>query len=175
MIERLRFEFLKLRSFIILLLLLVIFLLSYFFVNSEIEEYTNSAKNLEIDSDIEIIMKSFFNSYDIYGIYGHRIFLKPSPLMIFFYNSDIIEEIEGTIGTIEIIKIYFNVKGDKVLENPKVGFLDFGGILNIFGSLLMLILGVMTFKNRVFLFKGEKECFSRASFASCYWMPIFFF
>jgi cbb3-type cytochrome oxidase subunit 3 len=176
MLERLRFEFLKLRSFIILLLLLLIFLLSYFFVNSGIEEYKNIVKEQEIDVDIEVKQVENQPLYDQYGVIGHRIFILPSPLIIYFYNSSLLKDIESNISSSEVIKIYFNVKGDKILKKPTVGFRDFGGILNTFGSILMLILGVLAFKNREFPFKGEKRVFLhgflRLLLLNCYFILL---
>ncbi|UCH96060.1 MAG: hypothetical protein JSV88_04200 [Candidatus Aminicenantes bacterium] len=157
--ERLRFEFLKLCSFKIFPFLLLIFLLSFFKVYSGIEEYKDIVIELDIDLDIEMKLTEAQVSYEQYGIYGHRIFILPSPLIIYFYNSSLFNELESHISTSELIKIYINVRGDKILKKPTVGFKDFGGILNTFGSLLMLILGVMAFKNRVFPFKSEKRVF----------------
>jgi hypothetical protein len=97
--------------------------------------------------------------YEQYGIYGHRIFILPSPLIIYFANSSLFNELESHISNSELIKIYINVRGDKIFKKPTIGFRDFGGILNTFGSLLMLILGVMSFKNQVFPFMGEKRVF----------------
>lgn len=159
MIERLRFEFLKLRSFIILLLLLLISFISYFFVNSGIEKYKDIINELEIDIDMEFRQVENQPLYDQYGVIGHHIFILPSPLIIYFYNSSLLKELEGNISSSEVIEVYFNVKGDKILNKPTVGFRDFGSILNTFGSLLMLIMGVMAFKNREFPFKGEKRVF----------------
>jgi len=174
MIARLRFEFIKLCSIIIFPFLLAIFFLSLLVVNSGIKEYQEKYRELETNSKIENGIVEMQIRYEQYGIYGHRIFTMSSPLIIYFFNSSLFENLESNISTSEIIEIYSNIKGDKVFKKEDLEFGDFGSILNIFGSLLMVTLGVIAIKNRKLLFKGEKRVFLqillRLFLLDAYWL-----
>jgi hypothetical protein len=141
-------------------------------VNSGILEYKIVLKDLDTDIYYDEQFKNFHLTYDLYGVIGLRVFFKPSPLVIFFHNSSFVKELESSFSTNEIIKFYLNAKGKGIFKKSS-GFRDFSGILNVFGSLLMTIFGLMTYKNRIFAFNGEKK-FSRNVFIRLLILDVYF-
>jgi len=162
MCSRIKYEFSRLFSLKTIPIFLLFFIASLFLVNTGIAEYKNFLKDLAFDINIEYQNQKLFASYDQYSIIGYRTLLKPSPLIIFFHTSNILKNIESNIDTREMVRIIANSKGGEIFKKSK-GFGDFSGILNVFGALLMTMFGLMTFKNRIFAFKGERK-FSRNVF-----------
>jgi hypothetical protein len=154
--SRIKYEFSRLFSLKTIPIFLLFFMASLYLVNSGIVEYKNVLKDLEIVFDNEEQLKNFHITYEQYGAFGLNILFKPSPLVVFFHNSCLIKEIESSFNTFEILKIYLNAKGKEILKKSS-GYRDFSGILNVFGSLLMIIFGLMTYKNTILAFNGEKK------------------
>ncbi len=170
--SRIKYEFSRLFSLKTLPIFLLFFMASLFLVNSGIVEYKNVLNDLAIDIDIEYQNQKLFASYDQYSIIGYRVLLKPSPLIIFFHTSNMLKNIESNIDTREIVCIFANSKGGEIFKKGK-GFGDFSGILNVFGSLLMIIFGLMTYKNNIFAFDGERK-FSRNVFVRMLILDLYF-
>lgn len=162
MCSRIKYEFSRIFSLKTLPIFLLFFIASLFLVNTGIAEYKNFLKDLAIDIDIEYEKSNSHVNYDQYSLFGYRVLFKPSPLVIFFFNSSPVLDIEGFIDTSEVVRLYNNAKGSDILKK-RGSFRDFSGILNVFGALLMTIFGLMTFRNRIFTFKGERK-FSRNLF-----------
>jgi hypothetical protein len=154
--SRIRYEFSRLFSLKTLPIFLLFFMASLFLVNSGILEYKSFLNDLDIDIDIEYQKQKLFASYDQYSIIGYRALLKPSPLIIFFHTSNMLKNIESNIDTREMVGIFANSKGSEIFKKGK-GFGDFSGFLNVFGSLLMTIYGLMTYKNTILAFNREKK------------------
>jgi hypothetical protein len=141
-------------------------------VNTGILEYKNVLNDLAIDIDIEYQKQKSFASYDQYSIIGYRVLLKPSPLIIFFHTSNLLKNIESNIDTREMVWIFANSKGGEIFKKGK-GFGDFCGILNVFGALLMTIFGLMTYKNTLLAFNGERT-FTRNVFVRMLILDLYF-
>jgi hypothetical protein len=131
-------------------------MVSLFLVNSGIVEYKSFLKDLAIDIDIEYEKSNSHVNYDQYSLFGYRVLFQPSPLIIFFFNSSLVLDIEGFIDTSEVVRLYNNAKGSDIFKK-RGSFRDFSGILNVFGALLMTMFGLMTYKNNIFAFKGERK------------------
>jgi hypothetical protein len=83
-----------------------------------------------------------------------------------------LKNIESSIDTREMVRIFANSKGGEIFKKSK-GFGDLCGILNIFGAILMTMFGLMTFKNRIFAFNGERK-FSRNVFTRLLILDLYF-
>jgi ABC-type transport system involved in multi-copper enzyme maturation permease subunit len=154
--SRLKYEWLQIFSMRISLFLILIFIISLLAVNSGISDYKSFLDGLNIDIELDDMRANYQFSYDVYSIFGHRSFIAPSPLIIFFNKSDITGLIESNIDNTEVIQMLNNTKGSSILK--KAGsLLDFGRILKIFGPLFMIFLGVLSTKNKSFFFESEKK------------------
>lgn len=172
MYSKIKYEFSRIFSLKTLPIFLVFFIASLFLVNSGIAEYKSFLKDLAIDIDIEYDKSNSHVNYDQYSGFGYRVLFKPSPLIIFFFNSSLVLDIEGFIDTSEVVRLYHNAKGSDILKK-RGSFRDFSGILNVIGSLLMMMFGLITFKNRIFAFKGERK-FSRNVFIRVLILDLYF-
>lgn len=172
MLSRIKYEFPRIFSLKTLPIFLLFFIASLFLVNKGIAEYKSFLKDLAIDIDIEYEKSNSHVNYDQYSLFGYRVLFQPSPLMIFFFNSSLVLDIEGFIDTSEVVRLYNNAKGSDILKK-RGSFRDFSGILNVFGSLLMTMFGLITFKNNILAFNGERK-FSRNVFVRMLILDLYF-
>ena len=157
MIGVLKFEWERIFTRKNVILFLLILLISLYFVLLGISDYKKVIENKKNFSELEDQKVSQFLNYEQYGTVGFRVMFVHSPLVIFFRNSTVLGDIEGNVDASEIIKIYELQKGQKVF-NRKGNFCDFKSIIFIFGTLMMLYMGVMTFRSKalsVFFRKGS--------------------
>ena len=170
--SKIKYEFSRIFSLKTLPIFFLFFITSLFLVNSGIVEYKSFLKDLAIDIDIEFEKSNFHANYDQYALFGYRVLFQPSPLTIFFFKSGLVLDIEGFIDTSEVVRLYYNAKGSDILKNGG-SFRDFSGILNVFGSLIMSIFGLITYKNTIFAFDGERK-FSRNVFVRMLILDLYF-
>jgi energy-coupling factor transporter transmembrane protein EcfT len=83
----------------------------------------------------------------LYFTFGFRVILEPSVLVVFFSRSDFVRNIKARIDTSEIIEVYNERKGEKAfsVENR---FGDLNQSITVFGTLIMMMMGFLTFPNR---------------------------
>lgn len=120
-------------------------LFSFYFVYSGVSGYQDFKKEKENFIQYEKLKVKQYGNYEQYGSYGFRLLFQPSPLNIFF-NSSTLKTTETNIDTKEIIKINRSGKGKSIFQS--IGyFKGFSDFILLFGSLLMLYLGLTTFKS----------------------------
>jgi hypothetical protein len=133
-----------------LLFFVIITALALYFTLSGINEYRrfrNDEANF-IHYEREKIGK--YVNYSQYGAYGFRLLYAPSPLIVFFGNSSVLQELESNIDVTEIIKVSHSFKG-KNLFLYRGYFKDFSGVIFLFGSLFMLYMGMSCFKSLAYV------------------------
>ena len=129
-----------------LLFFLVISSLAFYFTFTGINEYRWSRGDEANFAHYEGEKIGTYVNYAQYGAYGFRLLYAPSPLIVFFGNSSVLQEVESNIDVTEIIKVSHSFKG-KNLFLYKGYFKDFSGIVFLFGSLLMLYMGMSCFSS----------------------------
>lgn len=154
--SKLKYEFRRICALKISLFLGLIFAISMFTVISGIIEYHRIIKNLELDILGEMEKAKSFTTYDQAGSIGFRLLFRPSPLSVFFPVTGVIKNLESNIDTTEVVRIHSDVKGNEILKS-RGNFKDFGSILNIWGSFFMMVMGLLTFKNKKYLFNTDKK------------------
>jgi hypothetical protein len=129
---------------------LLITLTSLYFVYSGIAEYKRYQAENEIFKDYEKSKVPHFLNYSQYADLGYRILLEPSPLIIFFKNSNVLYNIESNVDTKELIRIYARFKGKKLFVDRGY-FKDFSGFVFLVCSLFMIYMGIIGLKNAEYL------------------------
>jgi hypothetical protein len=124
---------------------IALLLLCLYFLNQGVTEYSSYKDKAKIFHDYENSRVSRYVTWDQYGINGFGLLYQPSPLIVFFHNSSVFENVETNIDTTEIIKIVDSYKGKSLFK--KKNSLDFSMIIFFFGSLLMMYLGFNNFMN----------------------------
>ncbi len=124
-------------------------ILSLYFVHIGMGEHTLShshQKNIQIKEKKNV---SRYKNYEQYGGYGFRIFYAPSPMAALFFNSVPARRIESTVNTSE------NTRVNNVLDAGMVFkeglYKDFSGIVFVFASLIMIMLGILCLRNDEYL------------------------
>ncbi|MCP4158091.1 MAG: hypothetical protein GY757_60870 [bacterium] len=92
-----------------------------------------------------------YQYYAQYGTYGNIVFFMPSPQSIYFNNSSTISELTAAVDAGERLKLYNSFKGRSLFTEKSGGFMDFAGIMLLFGSGLALLLGYQSFYNKDYL------------------------
>ncbi|MGE5343092.1 MAG: hypothetical protein ACM3SY_16585 [Candidatus Omnitrophota bacterium] len=123
--------------------------ITLYFDNIGITEYQNFLKSKEIFKQYEKNKIRNYLTYDQYGGYGFRLMFEPSPLIIFFEQSQLTRNLESNLNVLQIIPVYDNMKGRAIFNEGT--YKDFGGCIYLFGSLFMLYMGIINFKNRRFV------------------------
>ena len=154
--SKLKYEFRRIVALKTSLFLGLIFVISLFTVISGIIEYHRIIKNLEVDILGEAKKAKSFTTYDQAGSIGFRLLFRPSPLSVFFPVTGVIKNLESNIDTTEVVRIHSDVKGNEILKS-RGNFKDFGSILYIWGSFFMMVMGLLTFKSKKYLFNTDKK------------------
>lgn len=92
-----------------------------------------------------------WNNYTQYGGYGIYIYFMPSPLSIFFNNTNLFTELTAHVDVGERSKISNSFKGKKIFVHRTRDLWDFAGIVLFFGSLMALYYGYEAFRDREYL------------------------
>jgi ABC-type transport system involved in multi-copper enzyme maturation permease subunit len=120
---------------------------SLYFTFLGISEYKSVFKDQEDFITAEKGKLKLYMNYEQYGATGFRVILEPSALMVFFSRSDFVRNIEANIDTSEIIRIYNERKGEKAFS-VEGRFGDLNQSITVFGTLIMMMMGFLTFPNR---------------------------
>jgi hypothetical protein len=110
-----------------------------------IDQYNSFKKEKENFSEIEDLFVKSYKSYQFYGSEGIRILNDKSPLCILFKISAFKETTSSHFDTSEIIEVNNSRRGKSRFVNNKNLIDGFGDIIYLFGSLLIMYLGVTTF------------------------------
>jgi ABC-type transport system involved in multi-copper enzyme maturation permease subunit len=132
-------------------LFLFLSLLSLYFVQVGLNNYTNIIGNRKEFQNIERMKVKQYINYGQYGSYGFRVLFIPSPLSIYFVNSSTISGLTANVDSGERLNIYNSFKGRALFADKGGGFKDFSGIMLLLGGLLVLYLGYESFIHRDYL------------------------
>lgn len=167
------YEFARLftRKTIVIFFLLII--VSLYFTFQGVSEYRNfqEAKNTFIAAEKD--KNKLFLTYEQCGATGFRVILDPSRLSVFFNRHDFTRDIEAIIDTSEITKIYNGRTGKKAFSIES-GFGDLNQSITIFGTLIMMIMGFLSFPNKFNIEYFHKRNYIKTIFARILLLDIFF-
>lgn len=103
-------------------------------------------KEIEIANKLEKLKFEQFDRYKPYAAYGIRFFTMPSPLN-FLSGFKIYGGLIANVDHGTKVNIYETRKGINIIPNPASYFLNFTGLLIIFGYLLTMLLGHEAFND----------------------------
>ena len=123
-------------------------LLCLYFVQDGVSEYKEIFGNKEEFQEIEKANIKKFVNYTQYGIYGFRLMFIPSPLTAFFVNSGVIPELTAFVDSGVRLRLYHSILGKNLyaVNVNRSSFMDFSGVLLLFGSLFALFMGYHSFR-----------------------------
>lgn len=134
---------LRRRDIIIFFIIAVIVL---FFVQDGKSNYLKVLENRKIFQEAEATEVSKYVLYRQYGSFGIKLMFVPSPYSILFKDYAF-DGLLSSINIAERLNIYKPVKG-KSFFNERSGFMNFAGIILLFGVLGGLLYGYDTVKNK---------------------------
>ncbi len=150
-----------------LAIIAIFFALLLVIAQIDIIEYKKELKEIDIANKLEKLKVEQFDRYKPYAAYGIRFFTMPSPLN-FLSGYKIYGGLIAAVDHGTKLSIYETKKGIKVLPDPSYGFLNFTGLLLIFGSFLAMMLGYTAFNNEMLL----RFLFSLKSDARTFWIRL---
>lgn len=139
-------EFKKLVCFWTLATLFILIALLLGIAQLGIIELKKELSEIEKSNKLEKLHVEQFQRYQAYGAYGIKFYMMPSSLS-FMSGFKIYSSLIGTVDHGTKLNIDESRKSPVILPDPAYGFLNFAGLLLIFGSLLSMLLGDKTFKN----------------------------
>jgi len=147
----LKFEFKRSFTRLNVVVLILYLLAAMFVVHRGVDKYKDLEEKKEKFQKNERLKVEIWNNYTQYGGYGIRLYFMPSPLSVFFNNTNLFTEATAQIDVSEKLNIYQSFKGKEVFMQGPGRYLDFSGIILMFGSFLALFYGYDTLKHKEFL------------------------
>jgi hypothetical protein len=173
MIPTLKLEFSRVFSWKNVLIYLVVIIASFYFIFLGVDEYKQFLKK---KSDFSRLEKEKFDAlvnYEQYAKVGFRVLFEPSPLMVFFKKTDFVQNLEANVDSSEVVNIYNLRKGRNAFTVDE-NFGDLSGIVTIFGTFLMMFMGMTSFRRRDWIDFFNKRFVLQAIIARLLWLNLFF-
>lgn len=133
-----------------ILVFAVLWSLLLLLVQVGVTNYQSSLNSKLTIMEIEKTKVKNYIHYTQYAAYGVRVMLIPTPMSVLFDNSRVFDQLSATIDSSERLNIYNGLKGKNLFPEPG-GFMDFSGLLLLFGSLMALMYGMDIFNRRDYL------------------------
>jgi hypothetical protein len=128
------------------LILAVLFtLLALYFVNNGANGYNDTTKSKEVFKQIEKMKMERYQNYTQLGEYGFQVIYIPPPLTVFFYNSGAFVNLNASMHIGAQLDITNPFKGKKMFTSSQGNRRDFCGLFLLFGTLLVLFYGFVSF------------------------------
>lgn len=149
--QALKIELKPLYKTIAIFFSLAFFIFAMYFVQVESKRYIDVLANKEKFKQIEqSIVKKHMN-YTAYGTQGFRILCVSSPACIFFHDSGASSELSSTLDIDERLHISGSFMGQQMYRDLPRLYDDFSGFFILFGSLIVLVYGFLTFRHSEYL------------------------
>jgi ABC-type Na+ transport system ATPase subunit NatA len=116
-----------------------------------IVQYHDIKKEKREFQKIERLKVTQWNNYTQYGGYGIYLYFMPSPLSIFFNNTNLFTELSAHVDVGERSNISRSFKGKKIFAQKPKKLWDFAGVFLLFGSFMALYYGYEAFRDREYL------------------------
>ncbi|MDQ1355301.1 MAG: hypothetical protein QG657_5611 [Acidobacteriota bacterium] len=172
MINRLKFEFSRIFNVIHIPLFILFFIASLYLLNDAIIEFNQGCESNNIISSLEKQKSTQTVTYEQYGVLGYRIISDAEPVIIFFNYSTPLNSLESKIDCLESVNIGSSAKGKEIFKN-KSYFKDLFGLLNVFGSLLLCLIGLFSYKPRA-VFMTKKASPLKMIITRLIWLNMYF-
>lgn len=125
---------------------LVYFIAAMYFIQVASSRNIETQANKEIFKQIEQSIVKKHMSYMAYGTQGFRILCVPSPTCIFFHDSGASSELSSTLDIDERLHISGSYMGQQMYRDLPRLYDDFSSFFILFGSLMVLTYGFLTFR-----------------------------
>ncbi len=152
---------------------LLMIIASFYFIFLGFSEYKEFLKK---KSDFSRLEKEKFDAlinYDQYAKVGFRVLFEPSPLIVFFKKADFVQNLEANIDSSEVVNIYNLRKGRNAFTVDE-NFGDLSGFVTIFGTFLMMFMGMITFRRRDLIDFFDKRYILKTIVSRLIWLNIIF-
>ena len=121
------------------------------FIVSGIYNYKNFQEEKKFFQEYERSKVKQYVTYSQYGGYGFRVLYEPPPLSLFFNNSMVFQNLYSNVDLTELVKLNNSYKGKNLFQKPGL-FKDFSGLVFLFGSLFMVVMGIGSYKGKKLYF-----------------------
>ncbi|MCP5101955.1 MAG: hypothetical protein GY950_01185 [bacterium] len=115
-----------------------------------LSEHKDAVKEIGKANALEKDKHRLFHNYTVYSAYGFRLYCMPCPLDFLtafkFYN-----ELDASADVGVKLRLSEGKKGNNVFPDTAGGYLNFAGILLLFGSLAVIIFGFGAFDDESYL------------------------
>ncbi len=173
MIPTFRFEFSRIFSWKNVLIYLLMIIASFYFIFLGYAEYKEFLKKKADFSRLEKEKFDALVNYDQYAKVGFRVLFEPSPLIVFFKKADFVQNLEANVDSSEVVNIYNLRKGRNAFTVDE-NFGDLSGFVTIFGTFLMMFMGMTSFRRRDLIDFFDKSYVLKTIVARLIWLNLVF-
>lgn len=131
-----------------MLMLALIFILLATSIEDGKSNYKVSLENAKIFQKTEALRVKHYLDYTYYGWYGVALMLVPGPCGVI--TPGIYNELNANINSGERLSIHNQLKGRNLFFEKKY-YMDFSGLVMLLGSLISLVYGFGSLRNRQYL------------------------
>ncbi|MCP5107834.1 MAG: hypothetical protein GY950_30885, partial [bacterium] len=175
----LKIEFNRLCNWITIILALLFFALSMYFIHYGADQYKDILENKDNFKKIEQSKAKYFKDIATLGEQGFRILFVPSQLNIFFHKSGAFSDLNANLDVGERLNLTASYKGQHMFREQGVMYADFYGLHILFGSLIAMIYGFLSFRYREYLkilggLRGFRKIYSHIMWARFLLLGLYF-
>jgi len=128
-------------------LFLALFIVLAVFLLEGVSDYKTLSESKKYFQDMERDKVSRYIHYTLYGIRGVRLLLIPSPISVMFNDLSVYSSMAANVDTGEGLYIYNSFKGKELFDESS-GYMDFSGIVLLFGCFFALLYGFFATQNK---------------------------
>lgn len=142
---------------------LALFIVLAFFLWEGLSDYRTLSESKKYFQNMERDKVSRHIHYTLYGIRGVRLLLIPNPISVMYNDLAVYSSMAANVDTGEGLYIYNSFKGKEIFDEAG-GYMDFSGIVLLFGCFFALIYGFFATQNKNYLkflvdISGSKKIF----------------
>ncbi len=128
--------------------LVVFFVLMMGLLHVNVLKYKQFLKDIDNFKVFEKEKVSRLKNFEQYGDMGIRCIQKPNIESVFFYNAGALNDIIMRIDLYFILSLDSSASGKSIFNDNSGAYMDFPGIVILFGGLIAILFGSSTFKDK---------------------------
>ncbi|UCH97373.1 MAG: hypothetical protein JSV88_11120 [Candidatus Aminicenantes bacterium] len=132
------------------LVILVFYVILMVMAQVGMNEYKGELKEVEIANRLEKLKAGQFDRYTPYSVFGVQFIIMPTPLN-FLQTFQVYNDLVSAVDSGTKLLVYESKKGNNVTPDTAAGYLNFSGLLFLFGSILACVYGYMGYNNEKYL------------------------
>jgi hypothetical protein len=163
----------KIRSNAVLKAAFILVLVSLIFIQIGVSKFKKAEKSQQEFINVESRLIERYPNYRVYGFYGFRLLVSPSPLFILTPKSAPFCALQTNVDNAARLA-FEKPETPELIFKKALSFLDFTTVLFFGGSILCLLLGYFALKDKKYLDFLKLHCNDKAAYFSLFLSRLIF-